>query len=198
MIKSKVNIIDFNILYNTLLEIKDHLNFDIINHKNESDFVKNIDTDVNKDYIIITKIPLKNSAINQKNVILLEKFPLNFFSLIDLINSSLLKQKYNFQSNFTVKDYKLDLNSRIIIKKENSLKLTEKEIDIILFLKDKKEPQNINILQKEVWGYSKDLETHTVETHIYRLRKKIGDKFKDENFILSEKEGYLIKWEKKI
>tara|TARA_B100000214_G_C23784778_1_gene543064 strand:+ start:134 stop:715 length:582 start_codon:yes stop_codon:yes gene_type:complete len=193
MIKSKVNIIDFNILYNTLLEIKDHLNFDIINHKNESDFVKNIDTDVNKDYIIITKIPLKNSAINQKNVILLEKFPLNFFSLIDLINSSLLKQKYNFQSNFTVKDYKLDLNSRIIIKKENSLKLTEKEIDIILFLKDKKEPQNINILQKEVWGYSKDLETHTVETHIYRLRKKIGDKFKDENFILSEKEGYLIK-----
>ena len=193
MIKSKVNIIDFNILYNTLLEIKDHLNFDIINHKNESDFVKNIDTDVNKDYIIITKIPLKNSAINQKNVILLEKFPLNFFSLIDLINSSLLKQKYNFQSNFTVKDYKLDLNSRIIIKKENSLKLTEKEIDIILFLKDKKEPQNINVLQKEVWGYSKDLETHTVETHIYRLRKKIGDKFKDENFILSEKEGYLIK-----
>ena len=193
MIKSKVNIIDFNILYNTLLEIKDHLNFDLINYKNESDFVKNIDTDVNKDYIIITKTPLKNSAINQKNVILLEKFPLNFFSLIDLINSSLLKQKYNFQSNFTVKDYKLDLNSRIIIKKENSLKLTEKEIDIILFLKDKKEPQNINVLQKEVWGYSKDLETHTVETHIYRLRKKIGDKFKDENFILSEKEGYLIK-----
>ena len=169
MIKSKVNIIDFNILYNTLLEIKDHLNFDLINYKNESDFVKNINIDVNKDYVIITKTPLKNSAINQKNVILLEKFPLNFFSLIDLINSSLLKQKYNFQSNFTVKDYKLDLNSRIIIKKENSLKLTEKEIDIILFLKDKKEPQNINVLQKEVWGYSKDLETHTVETHIYRL-----------------------------
>ena len=193
MIKSKVNIIDFNILYNTLLEIKDHLNFDLINYKNESDFVKNINIDVNKDYVIITKTPLKNSAINQKNVILLEKFPLNFFSLIDLINSSLLKQKYNFQSNFTVKDYKLDLNSRIIIKKENSLKLTEKEIDIILFLKDKKEPQNINILQKEVWGYSKDLETHTVETHIYRLRKKISDKFKDNNFILSEKEGYLIK-----
>ncbi len=193
MIKSKVNIIDFNILYNTLLEIKDHLNFDLINYKNESDFVKNINIDVNKDYVIITKTPLKNSAINQKNVILLEKFPLNFFSLIDLINSSLLKQKYNFQSNFTVKDYKLDLNSRIIIKKENSLKLTEKEIDIILFLKDKKEPQNINVLQKEVWGYSKDLETHTVETHIYRLRKKISDKFKDNNFILSEKEGYLIK-----
>ena len=193
MIKSKVNIIDFNILYNTLLEIKDHLNFDLINYKNESDFVKNINIDVNKDYVIITKTPLKNSAINQKNVILLEKFPLNFFSLIDLINSSLLKQKYNFQSNFTVKDYKLDLNSRIIIKKENSLKLTEKEIDIILFLKDKKEPQNINVLQKEVWGYSKDLETHTVETHIYRLRKKISDKFKDNNFILSEKEGCLIK-----
>ena len=193
MIKSKVNIVDFNILYNTLFEIKDYFNFDLINHKNENDFVKNIGSDQNINYIIITKVPLKNSVINQKNVILLEKFPINFFSLIDLINSSLLKQKYNFQSNFTVKEYILNLNSRVIINNEISLKLTEKEVDIILFLKDKKEPQNINVLQKQVWGYSKDLETHTVETHIYRLRKKISDKFKDDNFILSEKEGYLIK-----
>ena len=192
MIKSKVNIIDFNILYNTLLEIKDHLNFDLINYKNESDFVKNINIDVNKDYVIITKTPLKNSAINQKNVILLEKFPLNFFSLIDLINSSLLKQKYNFQSNFNIKSYKLDLNSRTISKYNKKLKLTEREIDIILFIYNNKEPQSVETLQREVWGYSENLETHTVETHIYRLRKKIGDEFKDEEFLISHKKGYSI------
>ena len=72
------------------------------------------------------------------------------------------------------------------------MKLTEREIEIILFLNDKEKPQNINILQKEVWSYVTDLETHTVETHIYRLRKKISDKFNDNNFIVSSKEGYSI------
>ena len=64
---------------------------------------------------------------------------------------------------------------------------------IIIFLYKSKKTTNVSVLQKEVWGYSPDLETHTVETHIYRLRKKIKDNFKDENFILSQKEGYLIK-----
>ena len=66
-------------------------------------------------------------------------------------------------------------------------------MDIILFLNDSKVPQKINILQNLVWGYSSKLETHTVETHIYRLRKKISDSFKDENFIVSTDNGYLIK-----
>ena len=92
--------------------------------------------------------------------------------MIDNINTNLLKHKFSFQSSINIKDYILNLNSRVISKKENELKLTEREIEIILFLKDKKKPQNINILQKEVWSYVADLETHTVETHIYRLRKK--------------------------
>ena len=66
-------------------------------------------------------------------------------------------------------------------------------MNIILFLKDNKIPQKIAILQNQVWGYSLDLETHTVETHIYRLRKKINDNFKDANFIISTDDGYLIK-----
>ena len=130
--------------------------------------------------------------INQKSVIHLDNKPITFISLIDKINTNLLKQKFSFQSSINIKDYILNLNSRVISKKENELKLTEREIEIILFLKDKKKPQNINILQKEVWSYVADLETHTVETHIYRLRKKISDKFKDNNFILSSKEGYSI------
>ncbi|MBD1159619.1 helix-turn-helix domain-containing protein, partial [Pelagibacterales bacterium SAG-MED19] len=70
--------------------------------------------------------------------------------------------------------------------------LTEREINLIIFLKKSKLPVNINELQKKVWKYGSDLDTHTVETHIYRLRKKIKEKFNDEKFILSSKKGYFI------
>jgi len=193
MSKSVVNIIDFPVLYNVLFEIKDFLNFEIANFENENVFLEKIEkNNLIKNYTIVTKNFLSNKNINQKSVIHLDSKPITFISLIDKINVSLLKQKFSFQSNINIKDYILNLNSRVISKKENELKLTEREIEIILFLKDKKKPQNINILQKEVWSYVADLETHTVETHIYRLRKKISDKFKDNNFILSLKEGYSI------
>jgi len=120
-------------------------------------------------------------------------FPIDIQKLVEKINIQLIKQKYNVQSNFNIKQYCLNINSRILSKENNNLKLTEKEIDIIIFLYKSKKTTNVSVLQKEVWGYSPDLETHTVETHIYRLRKKIKDGFKDENFILSQKEGYLIK-----
>ena len=193
MSKSVVNIIDFPVLYNVLFEIKDFLNFEIANFENENVFIEKIEkNNLIKNYTIVTKNFLSNKNINQKSVIHLDNKPITFISLIDKINTNLLKQKFSFQSSINIKDYILNLNSRVISKKENELKLTEREIEIILFLKDKKKPQNINILQKEVWSYVTDLETHTVETHIYRLRKKISDKFKDNNFILSSKEGYSI------
>jgi|TARA_B100000953_G_scaffold298226_1_gene294607 hypothetical protein len=193
MSKSVVNIIDFPVLYNVLFEIKDFLNFEIANFENENVFLEKIEkNNLIKNYTIVTKNFLSNKNINQKSVIHLDNKPITFISLIDKINTNLLKQKFSFQSSINIKDYILNLNSRVISKKENELKLTEREIEIILFLKDKKKPQNINILQKEVWSYVADLETHTVETHIYRLRKKISDKFKDNNFILSSKEGYSI------
>ena len=193
MSKSVVNIIDFPVLYNVLFEIKDFLNFEITNYENENVFLEKIEKDSSvKNYTIVTKNFLNNKNINQKSVIHLDNKPITFILLIDKINTNLLKQKFSFQSSINIKDYILNLNSRVISKKENELKLTEREIEIILFLKDKKKPQNINILQKEVWSYVADLETHTVETHIYRLRKKISDKFKDNNFILSSKAGYSI------
>ena len=102
-------------------------------------------------------------------------------------------QQFDFQSNITLGDYVLDLNSRIITFENINLKLTERETQIILFLKKQQKPININILQKEVWGYAEDSETHTVETHIYRLRKKIKKSFDDQNFIKSDKAGYFIK-----
>ena len=193
MSKSLVNIIDFPVLYNVLFEVKDFLNFEVVNYENENVFLEKIKKENSiKNYTIVTKTFLNNKNVNQKSIIYLDNKPINFISLIDKINTNLLKQRFSFQSNINIKNYSLNLNSRVISRNENELKLTEREIEIILFLNDKKKPQNINILQKEVWSYATDLETHTVETHIYRLRKKISDKFKDGDFILSSKEGYLI------
>ena len=193
MSKSFVNIIDFPVLYNVLFEVKDFLNFEVVNYENENVFLEKIEKENSiKNYTIVTKKFLNNKNIDQKSIIYLDNTPINFISLIDKINTNLLKQRFSFQSNINIKNYTLNLNSRVISRNENELKLTEREIEIILFLNDKKKPQNINILQKEVWSYVTDLETHTVETHIYRLRKKIDDKFNDNNFIVSSKEGYLI------
>ena len=88
--------------------------------------------------------------------------------------------------------YSVDINSRSIRNNTESLKLTEREIQIIIFLNNSKEPQNIENLQRKVWGHNFSLETHTVETHIYRLRKKIKEIFNDDNFLLSKKDGYTI------
>ena len=193
MSKSVVNIIDFPVLYNVLFEVKDFLNFEVINYENENAFFEKIEKQNSiKNYTIVAKNLLNNKNINEKSIIYLDNIPINFISLIDKINTNLLKQRFSFQSNINIKDYNLNLNSRVISKEENELKLTEREIEIILFLNERKKPQNINILQKEVWSYTTDLETHTVETHIYRLRKKISNKFKDSDFILSSKEGYSI------
>ena len=73
-----------------------------------------------------------------------------------------------------------------------NLKLTEKEIEIILYLMKNKKGHGVLDLQKNIWGYSSNMETHTVETHIYRLRKKINEKFNDEDLIISSKDGYFI------
>ena len=121
-----------------------------------------------------------------------ENLPIEIDKLLELINVQLIKQKYSYQSKINIKNYIINLNSRTIIKNNKSLKLTEKEINIILFLNNKK-PQKINILQNQVWKYLFKLETHTVETHIYRLRKKMNDNFKDDNFIISSDAGYFIK-----
>jgi hypothetical protein len=215
MNKQTINIVGVHTLYNIFEEIKDNLSFNVANFDKEDNFLKlyrenKIDI---ANSLILTKAEnkdlfVKKNNINKQNIFLfynkdnnydinleynLLKYPIEIYSLIEKINIQLIKQKYNYQSKIKLNDYYLDLNSRNITKKDKSLKLTEREMDIILFLNDKKKPQKINILQSQVWEYSSDLETHTVETHIYRLRKKINNKFKDNKFIISTDEGYIIK-----
>ena len=109
-----------------------------------------------------------------------------------MININFLKTIYNQQSDINLGNYKINLNSRKIIRNGNSLSLTERETDMIIFLSKATKPVKISKLQTEVWGHNSKLETHTVETHIYRLRKKISNIFCDENFIKSSKAGYSI------
>jgi hypothetical protein len=197
MFKQSVNIVEFETLYNILYEIKTLFKFNIYNHKNLNDF--NNETQLKKINITNSVIIVNNknhSLFSNKevnnNILIFDGIPTKIGEFVDKINTQLIKQKYNLQSKLDIKNYVLNLNSRIISCKNKILKLTEKEIDIILFLNEKKIPQSVHNLQNEVWGYVADLETHTVETHIYRLRKKIKDKFSDQNFIISHDEGYLI------
>ena len=195
MTKQTIHIIDFEILYNIFDEIKDYLEFQIFHYKNEEIFLNTNNLNFNDSLILVKsnkKVFLNNDKIDRKKIFSISKYPITIDKLVELLNVNLIKQKYNYQSNIDIKNYVLDLNSRTITKDKESLKLTQKEIDIILFLNDYKKPQKVNVLQNKVWGYSLELETHTVETHIYRLRKKINDKFKDNNFILSNDEGYFI------
>ena len=214
MIKQNINIVGVPILYNILEEIKENLSFKIENFTKPDDFLNffNEDKSENKNFFIITTISNKDFFINkikleEKNIFFLcqknnkvdinhnynvFKYPINIYNLIEKINIQLIKYKYSFQSKIRVKNYSLDLNSRTISIENKSLKLTEREMEIILFLNDCKTPQKINDLQNKVWSYSSGLETHTVETHIYRLRKKISNNFQDEHFIISTDNGYLI------
>ena len=196
-------IFEFDSLYKILSEIKNNLPFKINNLKKleskDSNFVEYslvITNYINKNFL------LKERKIDKNKILFLTKekknnqhivYPIQIKNLIEKINIKLIKQKYNNQSYLKVSNYILNLNSRVISKNNNSLKLTEKEINIILFLNDHKNPQKVSILQNQVWGYLSELETHTVETHIYRLRKKINDHFNDSNFIISTDDGYLIK-----
>ena len=195
MIKQTIHIIDFKILYNILDEIRDYLKFQILHYKNEENFLNSNDLNLNDSLILVrpnNKFFLNNEKINRKKIFSFSSYPIKIDKLVETLNVNLIKQKYNYQSNIDINDYKLDLNSRTITKNNQNLKLTQKEIDIILFLNDYEKPQKVNVLQNKVWGYSLELETHTVETHIYRLRKKIKDEFKDNNFILSNDDGYFI------
>ena len=208
MIKHNIILVECNPLYQILFEIKNNFLFEmknfILKDLNKADLTSSIILSkfIHKDYL------LKNKNIEQKKIIFLLKknenfnkinntqyivYPFNIYNLVEKINTELIKQKYNDQSFIKILNYSLDINSRIISNDSGRLKLTEREVDIILFLNDHKKPQKVNILQNQVWKYSSELETHTVETHIYRLRKKIIDKFKDDNFILSDENGYFIK-----
>ena len=174
-------------LYHILEEIGSDLNFKIIfvdNENNLNDKVQNLDN-----YLIISN---KKYSVTDSQLVL-DNIPINIFKLVEKINIEFLKIQFNIQSKIKVKNYTIDLNSREMMINGTKLKLTEKEINTIIYLSKSNKSVVIDELQEKVWSYQSDIETHTVETHIYRLRKKILNTFNDKNFIISEKNGYQIK-----
>ena len=174
-------------LYHILEELGLDLNFKITFAENENslnDKVKKY-----KNYLIISNKEYSN-IVDQ---FILKNTPINIFKLIEKINIEFLRLQFISQSQVRVNNYTINLNSREMLINDIKLKLTEKEINTISYLSQSNKPVSIDELQKKVWSYQSDIETHTVETHIYRLRKKIYNTFNDKEFIISQKNGYQIK-----
>jgi DNA-binding winged helix-turn-helix (wHTH) protein len=180
----------FNSLYHILEEIDFDFNFKINFIDNENSLnnkIKNLDN-----YLILSN----KKYLNSSNFIVLNNLPINIFKLIEKINIEFLKLQFSNQSEVKLNDYTINLNSREMIAFNTKLKLTEKEINTIIYLSKSSKPVDTDELQKKVWSYKTDIETHTVETHIYRLRKKILKTFNDSKFIVSKKNGYQINKDK--
>ena len=188
----KLIIFRYKELFNILDEIKENFEFKLEFYEKEKE-LENLENNNLSDYLVITKKKLSNL----KKQIIIDKSPININDLIQTLNINFLQSKFIEQSKIDLGRYNLDLNSRILNQNEKELELTEKESSILIFLKQSKDPVKIHQLQEKVWGYNSELETHTVETHVYRLRKKINDKFSDTEFIISDKKGYFLNEKKK-
>ncbi len=189
MTKQSLIVFNLPVLFDILNEIKENLNFDLYK------FDKKKDLDQINDSLYGNFLILTNSTNNKNiadNFLVIDNLPLKINEIIEKVNINLLKKKFNNQSEIKIAKFTLNINSRVISNDEKKLKLTGREIEIILFLNNSKESQSIDNLEKEVWRHSSELETHTVETHIYRLRKKISETFGNKNFIISTKNGYKI------
>ena len=174
-------------IYKILNELNDIFKFDLITINNEKELdlcIKDLDS-----YLIIHR----QDELKDRNQLFLDNLPIKLYKLIEKINLFILKNNFVAKSNIKIGKYLLDTNSREIIFDNKNTKLTEQEVKILKYLKKSKNPVKVNQLQMDIWGYGKDLETHTVETHIHRLRKKFMNTFNDNELIISSKEGYFVK-----
>ena len=200
---------DFN---NSLNEIKEFLNCTLVFFQKKTftellvhkySFVL-VDADVCNDIEILNIISkIKNKSIlllisnrpsNTSNLPLAETvlLPLSLVEISEKIMNLISSKKFNQNSSIKIREYTIDKNERKLKKGPISITITEREIQLIELLFNEKKPLSKNIILKKVWKYAVDVDTHTIETHIYRLRKKILTIFKDENFIINSKDGYSV------
>ena len=182
----KLIIYDYAELFKILEEIKKDLKYEIIEIPKEN-FSKLLLISKEDHFVIVKKL-----VKNLNNQILINSLPIKLSKLIEKVNIEFLKRNFHIKSKLKIQKYTLDVNSRELILEDKKIRLTEKECNIIIYISNSSKPVSIEDLQINVWGYHSDLDTHTVETHIYRLRKKIFDIFKNESFIISNKNGYII------
>ena len=202
-----INLIGQSVLEEVLRENLKHINFEIKSFKKFNEIIQ--DSKVKNSSILVASLKDYDLFINSKlNIpVLFLNFgskknyttsaevincPFQLNNFVERINVIFLKNKFLNNSNLNILNYEINLNSKEILRDGQKLKLTEREINFILFLKNSSSPQNIKSILKSVWQYSPNLETHTVETHVHRLRKKFFSHFKDDNFIKINKKGYFI------
>ena len=193
---------------NSMNELKEHLDFNLSffeNNKIENNYDKfdavlihedvledkNISKSINKiniTRILITK-PQNSSSLKYDEKI---NLPIDINELNRKVIDLNMKKKFSLNSSIQIKNYILDKNEKKLKKNDLSVIVTEKEVQLIELLFNSKKNLKKKIILQEVWKYASDADTHTVETHIYRLRKKIVDKFQDDNFIINTKNGYII------
>ena len=174
----------FPVLSNILNEIKNILNFNVVIINDN-----NFDDKANENNLVIISGEKKFQSKFQLKI---DNYPIRINKLTEIINIQFLKNKFNQQNNKVVGKYTINFNARTMNYNNKILSLTEKELKIINFLSSSNKNITINELQSNVWGHKSKLETHTVETHVYRLRKKVEKRFNDRLFIMSVKNGYKI------
>jgi len=179
---------DLNILINKIDKQEDLCIF-FVNEENKKNYQKI--KDVHFPLIVIehnTKVKnmFSGEFIEKMNI------PFKALDLEKKIISLVSKYRFKKSSLISLQNYTIDKNERKIKKDGLELQLTEKEIDFLVLFSMNNKPLNRNLVLKKVWGYSSETETHTLETHIHRLRKKIFEKFNDNNFIKNNKNGYFI------
>ena len=191
MINKNLCIVNSKTLYEIFFEFKNDFPYNITFKKSENlgkdDYVSN-----NTIYLIDKEDTELFSKFQFSQIFALKNLPFKIDDFVTRMNIQFLRTNFLNKSNIKIKNYNLDLNSKIISKKNRQLKLTEKEIQIISFLYSNLQAKNIQDLQTHIWNHQNELETHTVETHIYRLRKKIRESFDDEDFITSSNFGYKL------
>ena len=190
-------------------EIKEYLDYSLIffDFTNKSYLIDSTIAAIIIDSYILNKDILNIiNKINNKPILLLETLqinqrckydekillPISFFDLRTKIKKITTSFKFLINSSLKIKSYVLDKNEKKLIKKENFIFITEKEVMMIELLFNEKKPLTKDYILKKIWNYSDKADTHTVETHIYRLRKKIFNKFNDDKFILNFEKGYII------
>jgi len=209
-----LNIIGQRILADVLKEKEAIIKMNIFFFENLDDCLKNIKDNIIKNIIVThlsnfesieqSDFKIGNSifylAGKKNNICIKTKFqryeliycPFDLNNFIEKINLAYIKSRFLINSKIKLLNYTINLNAREIAIGQKKLKLTEREKDFLLFLKNSNEPQTIRNILESVWGYSKRMETHTVETHVHRLRKKFLDSFNDNSFIKNNKKGYYI------
>ena len=206
----KINVLsfgskNFNI---SLEELKDHLNFKLTTIDTTIDsktfdsydvlfchqdfFNKNSSIDIFKKSNRIKILAYSSEKV--KFELFDDKIflPVKFEEINNIIENSIAKKNFSKNSSIKIKNYILDKNEKKLLKDKSYVLLTEKEIQLLELLLSYNKPISKDKILDEVWKYSEDTDTHTVETHIYRLRKKIKIKFLDDDFILNDKSGYLL------